>query len=68
MKLFMMKIHLFRILKFCIQNSLGIFLSSVGMLVSIISFEDLLHEIVGSVVFYLAMAQFNRLLRVTILI
>lgn len=57
MKLFMMKIHLFRTLKFCILNSLGIFLSSVGMLVSITSFEDLLCKIVGSV-FYLAVAQF----------
>lgn len=49
MKLFMMKIHLFRTLKFCIQNSLGIFLFSVGMLVSIVSVEDLPGEIVGSV-------------------
>lgn len=44
-----MKIHLFRTLKFCIQNSLGIFLFSVGMLVSIVSVEDLPGEIVGSV-------------------
>lgn len=56
MKLFMMKIHLFRILKFCIPNSLGIFLFSVGMLVSIISFKDLWYENVKSVVFYPAMA------------
>jgi len=65
MKLFMMKIHLFRILKFCIQNSLGIFLSSVGMLVSISS-EHLLHEIVGSV-FCLLWHSFKRLLRVMVL-
>lgn len=56
MKLFMMKIHLFRISKFCIQNNLGIFLFSVGMLVSIISFKDLWHENVRSVVFYPAVA------------
>lgn len=65
MKLFMMKIHLFRTLKFCIRNSLGIFLFSVGMSVSIVSVEDLLGEIV-SVFSYCV--SFDGLLKVVVLI
>lgn len=57
MKLFMMKIHLFRILRFYIQNSLGIFLSSVGMLVSTVSLEDLWRELIRNV-FSVALSQF----------
>lgn len=66
MKLFMMKIHLFRTLKFCIQNSLEIFLFSVGMSVSIVSVEDLLGETVGSVFSYCV--SFDGLLKVVVLI